>query len=204
MKVDISEFLGMLSSSFGVSVNEVRKFLNSFQRSHDIGLTTIRDEIESVFSHAVWSVDGDALLDDIMECWNRCLTLNTDMIKMLDGIKHEEGLEIALLSNIGFEHAKLVHESLSYDECGFFFSHKHFSCEVGARKPTKLFYQSFLMQHPEFQGCWYVDDLQENLDAADEFGFRVTKFSLHDENVKRRIYDLGELIRGRNLSFYDF
>jgi FMN phosphatase YigB (HAD superfamily) len=118
------------------------------------------------------------------------------MIKILDKIRSEEGLEIALLSNIGFEHAKLVHKLLSYDECGFFFNHKHFSCEVGARKPTKLFYQSFLMQHPEFQGCLYVDDLQENLDAADELGFRIRKFSLQDTDVKQRIYNLGKIIRG--------
>lgn len=203
MKVDVSEFLGLLSSSFGIPVNEAGRFLNKFQSAHDLGLTTIRDEIERRF-YPTSVYPTDEFLDRIMECWDRCLTLNTDMIKMLDKIRREEGLDIALLSNIGFEHAKLVHNMLSYDECGFSFDYKHFSCEVGARKPTKLFYQSFLLQHSEFQGCLYVDDLQENLDAADEFGFRVHKFSLQDDRLDNKIRGLGKIIRGEDLGIFDF
>ena len=201
VKVDVSEFLGLLSSSFSISMDEAERFINRFQPAHDLGLTTIRDEVDGRFQHH-WLTDE--LPNDIMECWDRCLTLNTSMIRMLDKVKREKGLEVALLSNIGLEHAKLVHEMLSYDECGFSFDYKHFSCEVGARKPTKLFYQSFLMQHPEFQGCLYIDDLQENLDTADELGFSVIKFSLQEENVGHRIYDLGKIIgEEESLEFWE-
>jgi len=61
-----------------------------------------------------------------------------------------------------------------------------------------------LMQHPEFQGCLYIDDLQENLDAANELGFSVIKFSLQEENADQRIYDLGKIIGGEeSLEFWE-
>jgi hypothetical protein len=37
------------------------------------------------------------------------------------------------------------------------------------------------MQHPEFYGCAYLDDLSENLKAGEEFGFRPFHFSLEKE-----------------------
>ena len=90
---------------------------------------------------------------------------------------HTSDLQVALLSNVGLEHAVQMARVLDIDS---FFDKcvKHLSCHVGARKPTKLYYQSFLMQHPEFYGAAYLDDLQENLDASVPFGFRPRRFSL--------------------------
>ena len=57
---------------------------------------------------------------------------------------------------------------------------KHYSCEVGARKPSKLYYHSFLQMHPEFKGAIYVDDNKENLEASKEFGFITIRLDLLD------------------------
>ena len=56
----------------------------------------------------------------------------------------------------------------------------HLSCEVGARKPTKLYFQSFLMQHPEFADSVFVDDREENLEMAKQMGFEPHQFSLEN------------------------
>ena len=93
--------------------------------------------------------------------------------------------QVALLSNVGLEHAIVMEKILDHHHLhsNKFFSKcvKHLSCQVGARKPTKLYYQSFLQQHPEFEGAAYLDDLQENLDMGKEFGFRPYFFSLEKE-----------------------
>ena len=93
--------------------------------------------------------------------------------------KHE--IKVALLSNVGLEHSKRMGQVLSQ---GTFFEDaiKHFSCHVGARKPTLLYYHLFLQLHPEFEGAVYVDDLQENLDASKQFGFKTFHFSLEEIN----------------------
>lgn len=197
VKVDIAEFLNTLSSTFNMPIEDCTRFLTRFQKPHDLGLTTMRRELEDRFDIG----SDDLLVDELLACWDRSLTLNSDMITMLSELKKEVGLEIALLSNIGVEHAELIKNMLSYDECGFYFNHEHFSCEVGARKPTKLFYQSFLMQYPDFHGCLYVDDLQENLDAADIFGFRTQLFSLHDPDLVWSMRELKREISGDNNIF---
>ena len=102
---------------------------------------------------------------------------------------------MALLSNIGTEHAALMEHSLNV---GTFFSGaiKHFSCFVGARKPTALFYQSFLLEHPEFYSCLYIDDLQENLDVGKRFGFQTYRFSLDPKDDAGTLTEIEQLIVG--------
>jgi methionine salvage enolase-phosphatase E1 len=34
--------------------------------------------------------------------------------------------------------------------------------------------------HPEFNGCLYIDDIQENLDAAKPFGFKTYRFAINE------------------------
>ena len=95
------------------------------------------------------------------------------------GLKSRHNLKIALLSNVGLEHAERMAKVLSYE--GFFQDAiKHFSCQVGARKPTHLYYQSFLQLHPKWERCVYVDDLQANLDASKQFGFKPFRFDLEE------------------------
>ena len=67
------------------------------------------------------------------------------------------------------------------------------SYEVGARKPSKLYYQSFLLDHPEYKGCLYVDDLPQNLAVGRYYGFRSFEYNL-EENGLRYFDDLKKAI----------
>lgn len=112
-----------------------------------------------------------------------------------------EGASVALLSNIGRDHADYLSDMCSgqFDRCI-----KHFSCDVGARKPTKLFYQSFTMDYPEFsqkklyskgrltyskmsRGL-FLDDRLENIDAArmylDAKIFDISKYASEEDAAK--------------------
>ena len=121
-----------------------------------------------------------------------------------------EGVEVALLSNIGADHANLLSDMLSgqFDRCI-----KHFSCNVGARKPTKLFYQSFIMDYSNFaenklyypnsieskRYCTFtnmsrglfLDDRLENIESArpylDAKIFDITKHISDEDAAKEMI-----------------
>lgn len=166
---NIPTVIDNLSDTFNVSRDEAARFLKSFQQIHDLGLTTMESQLR------VWfGCKSEATLKRITDQWNDLIYPEPTMVKMINEFL-DKGIQVALLSNIGVEHAEMMKDKLSgiYDR-----SVKHFSCFVGARKPSMLYYQSFLMQYPEFKGCLYVDDLQENLDTGKKFGFKPYNFSL--------------------------
>jgi len=147
---------------------DIANFIELSAPAIDTGLTTFRQEIDNIHQRNFWvpSIGYEKL-------WDTAITpkLFTDLQPEL------KEFNIALLSNIGTEHAAFIRKEFPkpYNQCI-----QHFSCEVGARKPSKLFFQSFLMQHPEFKNCTFVDDREENLKAAKEFGFNSVRFNLKD------------------------
>ena len=158
-------------------------FMKHSQALVDLGLSSIKDEL---LDHYDWQ------LENSLSIWDSILTPCYETINFInDLIKNR--FNIALVSNIGYEHAKLIRNTLSYllkcsySDNGMDGIITHFSCEVGARKPQKLYYQSFLMLHPEFEECYFVDDRQENLDAAGEFGFTPHLFDISKGDVEYQI-----------------
>lgn len=58
-----------------------------------------------------------------------------------------------------------------------------------------IYYQSFLWQYPEFKGCLYVDDLQENLNTGEKFGFKPYKLDLSEPiGIDEKILEIESLI----------
>lgn len=176
--VNFDNFKNKLSKTLNISTHDVDYFLNRTQRLHDMGLTEISDELRDHFK-----IKSSVIIDELMIEWTNTLTFNKEF---LDGIYSKvdelgrKNITIALLSNIGFEHAKLIRSkwhltSVLNDPIMFF------SCEVGARKPSYLYYKTFLDMHPEFKGCLYVDDRKDNLKTGDKFGFKSRLFSLDND-----------------------
>jgi hypothetical protein len=56
--------------------------------------------------------------------------------------------------------------------------YKHYSYQCGASKPSKLFFQSFLLQNDDFAGCLYLDDRVENIKASCECRFNGRVFDI--------------------------
>lgn len=172
--VDFPSFINKLSKTLNISTEDATYFMNRSQKLHDLGLTIMKDEL---IDHL--HIKSAPLRDELINDWNNCINVEPRMIDMLNGVNDMCGLEIALVSNVGLEHAERMAKIL--DRGGFFGrATKHFSCQVGARKPTFLYYQSFLQMNPEWEGCLYVDDLQENLDTGARFGLEPYKFDLSD------------------------
>lgn len=171
---DFQPFLKQLSKSLNLTLEEANYFMNRTQQLHDLGCTHMADELRDHFK-----IKSPVIIEELISQWNEVVMPADYMLEALIGLKEKHKLKIALLSNVGLEHADRMAKVLNHDD---FFKEavKHFSCQVGARKPTHLYYQSFLQLHPRWQDCVYVDDLQANLDASVQFGFKPYRLSLED------------------------
>ncbi len=168
--VDFSFFIKKLSKSINISIEDVNYFLDRTQKLHDLGLTDIRSELSDHLK-----IKSSPIVDDLIVEWNKTVTAHTFMISTLNDLI-KNNIKIALLSNIGTEHAALMRNILTpdiYDN-----SIKFFSCFLGARKPTHLYYKTFLDMYSNFRGSIYLDDRAENVEAGREFGFKSQHFAL--------------------------
>lgn len=173
--VDFDKILKLLSKSLNISMNEAIHFFNRTQKLHDLGITNLSDELSDHFS-----IKSEVLIKEILEEWNRCIVPDQDVLKEIEFLKNKYNIKIAILSNIGFEHLSYIKEIMInkyplFDDCVHFFS-----CEVGARKPSLLYYQTFLSMYPEFKECVYLDDLDDNIKSGKSFGLNAHKFVLSD------------------------
>jgi FMN phosphatase YigB (HAD superfamily) len=164
-----------ISYDTGMTVDEAWLWLASIQRSHDLGLVSFVEALKTRFK----------LRDELTEIqyaqrWDASMYPNEEMFKLLEKLL-KDGHEIALLSNMGTEHILCMEKFLSAIKNGDKVI-RWYSAEVGARKPTHLFYQSFLSKYPEFKGAKYVDDLPENLETGKKHGFETINFALNKDN----------------------
>lgn len=181
-------FLENLSETFNITIAEANRFLKRFQQIHDLGYTTMADELKDTFE-----VKSPVIITRLVNAWNDSIIPYIPILDRLNHLRIKENLQVALVSNIGLEHATMMEDKLNHE--GFFpGAIKHFSCHVGARKPSMVYYQSFLIQYPQFKGCLYVDDLQDNLDASKQFGFKTFRLSLEEPDVSDKVQELEDLI----------
>lgn len=150
--------------------DEVDLFVSEAEHLSYIGATNLSKRLSSKFSHL--TEDNKKL---VIDAWNNTITPNYQMFNFIKDLKNEN-VKIALLSNMGLEHAEYIDKN--YPEV-FQGNVCHLSYEVGAFKPTKLFYQSFLLDHEEFLGCIYLDDLKENIITGAKFKFNGIHFDLN-------------------------
>lgn len=176
-EVDMSHFIarlrGVLSGQNKSHLLDPERFLEQLQASQDLGILTVRQALSQTYN-----ISGEAAEELIPE-WNKTVKPNEMMLNFMDNLR-SEGVKIALLSNIGHDHAEYLKQSCPRMFAG---CTEHLSFEVGARKPTKMYYQSFLMDHEEWLGAIYCDDKPENLRAGKQYSFKSFKFCL-DEVLK--------------------
>jgi FMN phosphatase YigB (HAD superfamily) len=186
-EVDFTNFLRELSKTLNLSMENVRYFLNRTQKLHDLGLTIIADELKDHFK-----IESPVIIENLLNEWNATVKVNSIMIDFLKDLifprktildnSPSEPIKVALLSNIGLEHAALMRDIITpnvFDNCIRFFSY-----EVGARKPSYIYYKTFLDMHSEFAGCIYLDDKIENIEAGNNFGFNSIEFDLNNFKTK--------------------
>ena len=183
--VDFQPLLTAVSKSFNISTKDAISFLSNNQKKCDLGLTTVESELLHFFD-----IRSDILLNELISHWNNSIQYDGRMNALLEELQ-AEGVEIALLSNIGHEHMEIASK---WFDCHKIKCVRFFSCQVGARKPTMLYYHTFLSMYPQYKGCVYIDDVQENLDAGKAFGFDTVHFALDAKPTERDIASIKERI----------
>ena len=169
---DMEPFIKAISKQMNLSIEEVNHFTNRIQRKQDLGITSIRDELATQFS-----IKSEYIVEELIDAWHKVVQPNITSIQFLNDMVNELDIDVALVSNLGFEH--MAHfSSVLKDADVYKNSIHHFSCEVGARKPSLLYYKAFLDLHPKFNRCIYVDDLAENLAAGQAQGLKPFQFDL--------------------------
>lgn len=169
--VDFKPFIDRLSSTLNISRQEADRFIFNTQKRQDLGIGEMMSELRDL------GVKSEPLAQSLARDWIDAISPADWLLEEVNAWRLEHDVSIALLSNVGIEHAIKMSQIL----VGLFQdSIKHLSFQVGARKPTFLYYQSFLSMHPEFQGCVFIDDRPENLEAGRLFGFRPVHFALDD------------------------
>ena len=143
-------------------------FLEHLQTHQEIGLTTVARALKIEYDF------NNGIIASLLEAWNEVIKPNEMMLVMLNNLK-KLGIKIAILSNIGEEHTNYIKET--YPQI-FQNNELWLSYEVGARKPSKLFFQSFLQDNPEWKGAPFIDDRKENLKIASLYGFNTVHFNL--------------------------
>ena len=180
--VDFKQFLNRLSQALNISMQDAELFLATNQKTQDLGISEMLPELRDRLG-----VKSEPLAQELARLWIDAISPADWLLEEINVWRREHDVIVAILSNVGVEHTIKMSQIL-----GELFreSVKHLSFQVGARKPTFLYYQSFLAMHPEFQGCIFIDDRPENLEASRLFGFRPLHFALDD--FTRENYDEGK------------
>lgn len=151
---------------------QAEDFIASIQHPQDLGLYNIRQGFYR-FNPQLHE-QNRSKIQGLYYAWLDIVEPSEEMLGVIDDALRA-GYEVALLSNIGFDHSSLVRQKCKvFKHC-----HQHFSCEVGARKPTQLFYQSFMLQYGWKIGSIFLDDRKENIEAAKPY-FNGMVFDLDD------------------------
>lgn len=171
--INMDPFINGISKQFNISLVEANEFVKGVQRQQDLGLTTVTHELRHQFN-----IRSEVTLNELVSAWNQVVNPNTVSISYFERLVETYNLKVALLSNIGPEHISKFESSLLGESSIWKNSIHYFSCDVGLRKPTRVYYHMFLDEHPEFKGAFYIDDLDDNLDTGKKMGFKAFKLDL--------------------------
>jgi len=168
LDLDWAPFYHVLDE-LNISHEEMNSFMKFHNRSDFCGLITLKQAFEESFDQTE--------VDLLIEGWNAIIRPHDQMVNFVKQLKYE-GVKVAFLSNMGFDHLNLLRKD--FPDFMNLADVQHMSCEVGAAKPSIIYYQSFLLEHEDFAGCLYLDDLYENVIMGSKVKFESMQFDLNN------------------------
>ena len=183
--IDYKEF-NQIIAELDINVEDVEHYIRLIERQEHCGFATMQDYLEDVFSPEEAEM--------LSHAWNEVIRENEHMTQFLTELK-ERNFNIAIVSNMGS--SEINYARNKFPHIFKLTDTQHISCEVGAVKPSLLYYQSFYLQNPKYADCIYVDDREENIIAGTKCGFKSVKFDLSEfvgtkpdlTNIKKAIYN---------------
>jgi FMN phosphatase YigB (HAD superfamily) len=180
-RVDLDPFLFELEKDIG---KEASAYIDSIQAAQDIGLTTMA---QALVNRGI----ARPRAEELSKIWCHTIILSQTTMDFITELNNNK-YEIALFSNIGFVHKKFLLENCP--ELGLCL--QHFSCDIGVRKPSILYFQSFFKQHEWWGSPIYFDDKPENFSQIAgkyhplQAGPRCVQFNLCDYKTNKEGVDI--------------
>lgn len=166
--VDIDKFLDFLvTNKIFENIQDAGEVLSGIQIAQDIGLYSIR--------HGFYKFQDDPYhVNELYNFWLNIAQPSLPMIELLKELQSKD-FNIALLSNIGFDHANYLRKQIPIlQDCI-----NHFSCYIGTRKPSHLFFKTFIKKYNWDKNVLFFDDLQDNINTANNYLTGI-RFDLDD------------------------
>lgn len=186
-KVDFTNFTKRMVELLNITSEAAWQFLVDVQPAHDRGLIYIDEALTQSY------MPSKAVRKELVEEWNKTVVVDPRMLAWMQALL-EKDVEIALLSNMGWEHAAIISDIISpkiYEQCQSFLS-----CHNGYRKPMQEYYAKVASQNSRFNGSVYLDDRPENVEAGVKAGLNAQLFDLDKEkaNLEKRLAEIEKLV----------
>lgn len=105
--------------------------------------------------------------------WNTSFRENKTMVRLLEGLS--KNYELCILSNTNECHYEFIQDKFDVER---HFKDVVLSYRVGHNKPSQEIYQAVVDKFSlSASECLFVDDLEENIEAARRFGMNAVLFS---------------------------
>ena len=128
-------------------------------------------------------------ISSIEKGWNELLGTLTDQNLFLKKLKQRYTL--CLVSNTNITHIKTIKKDSGPFLWNNFirqFEALFLSYEIGHRKPNPAYFNHVLKQlNINPNAVLFIDDSDENIEAANKLGFKTLKFNLHEEDLRQKL-----------------
>jgi putative hydrolase of the HAD superfamily len=139
-----------------------------------------------IYNYAIDKLEMELTFDEFKKIWNDIMSLNSPMVEFLKNKK--EKYRLIMLSNIGPIH----HENIEQNFKEVLFFHDYvLSYMTGYAKPDKEIYELAIKKSKcKPNQCLFIDDLEENIDAARKSGIQTIHFK-NFKQFEKEFYRLG-------------
>ncbi len=174
----ISEYTPHSLKDIAARVNVHSRIAQAFE--------TGRISSRQFYTAACQALDADVGYAEFFAMYNDVFTLNPPIIEILDRCK--SFCRMVLLSNTDGERFGFIRQH--FPEV-FFFDAYVLSFEVGSCKPEPRIYEAALEKAQAVpQECVFIDDLPENISAAQALGIQTILFQ-EQTDLEKELFDLG-------------
>ncbi|WP_228235764.1 HAD family hydrolase [Allomuricauda sp. M10] len=157
--------------------------LDGLFKDYEKGLIESTEFLNEVSSHF-----PDANRDYLIQAWNAILLdFPEERLQFLEGLANEKEFRLFLLSNTNDLHMESVRQQMGMNRYNRFknsFEVFYLSYEMGMRKPDEEIFQFVLDENGLVaEETFFVDDVQENTDAAANLGINIWNLQVGQEDI---------------------
>jgi haloacid dehalogenase superfamily, subfamily IA, variant 3 with third motif having DD or ED len=157
--------------------------LDQLFKDYEKGLMESSEFLNEVSSHF-----PDANRDYLIQAWNAILLdFPEERLQFLEGLANEKEYRLFLLSNTNDLHMESVRQQMGMNRYNRFknaFEVFYLSYEMGMRKPDEEIFQFVLDENGLVaEETFFVDDVQENTNAAANLGINIWNLQVGQEDI---------------------